>query len=148
MQNSSFLIGFDEIWHRVANAHDQLAKQMNYPPYNISKIDENRYLVELAVAGFGKQNIELEMAENTLKIAGKIEGEQTPTYIHKGIANRAFERKFYLEDHIEVKDAALVNGLLKIWLERIIPDHKKPRKIEVKETETTSEPTTKQLLTE
>lgn len=147
MQNSSFLIGFDDMFDRFTQIQNNLAKQVTYPPYNLSKIDDNKYLIELAVAGFGKQNIELELAEGTLKISGKIEGDQESSYIHKGIATRPFERKFALEDHIEVKDASMVNGLLKIWLERIIPEHKKPKKIEVKDSEE-SVTTPKQLLTE
>jgi molecular chaperone IbpA len=146
MQNSSFLIGFDDMFDRFTQIQNNLAKQVTYPPYNLSKVDDNKYLIELAVAGFGKQNIELELAEGTLKISGKIEGEPTENYIHKGIATRPFERKFALEDHIEVKDASMVNGLLRIWLERIIPEHKKPKKIEVKDAE--GEVSSKQLLTE
>jgi len=147
MQNSSFLIGFDDMFDRFTQIQNNLAKQVTYPPYNLSKIDDNKYLIELAVAGFGKQNIELELAEGTLKISGKIEGDQESNYIHKGIATRPFERKFALEDHIEVKDASMVNGLLRIWLERIIPEHKKPKKIEVKDTEE-SVTTPKQFLSE
>lgn len=147
MQNSSFLIGFDDMFERFTQVQNNLAKQVTYPPYNLSKVDDNKYLIELAVAGFGKQNIELELAEGTLKISGKIEGEETSNYIHKGIATRPFERKFALEDHIEVKDASMVNGLLRVWLERIIPEHKKPKKIEVKDAEE-SVTTPKQLLTE
>lgn len=147
MQNSNFLIGFDDMFERFTEIQNNLAKQVTYPPYNLSKVDDNKYLIELAVAGFGKQNIELELAEGTLKISGKIEGDQTTNYIHKGIATRPFERKFALEDHIEVKDASMVNGLLKIWLERIIPEHKKPKKIEVKDSEE-GVTTSKQLLTE
>lgn len=147
MQNSNFLIGFDDMFERFTEIQNNLAKQVTYPPYNLSKVDDNKYLIELAVAGFGKQNIELELAEGTLKISGKIEGDQASNYIHKGIATRPFERKFALEDHIEVKDASMVNGLLKIWLERIIPEHKKPKKIEVKDSEE-GVTTSKQLLTE
>ena len=130
--NTPWAIGFDSLWDRF-HTIESANSVSNYPPYNIVKHDAEHWSIELAVAGFGKQNIELELAEGTLKISGKIEGDQASNYIHKGIATRPFERRFALEDHIEVKDASMVNGLLKIWLERIIPEHKKPKKIEVKE---------------
>lgn len=140
------LIGFDNFFDKVNQIQGELAKTVNYPPYNISKVDDNKYVIELAVAGFAKNNIELELADSTLKITGKVEGEKNPFYIHKGIATRAFERKFTLADQVEVKDAAMMNGLLKVFLERIIPEDKKPKKIDIKD-EASSE-SNKQFLTE
>jgi molecular chaperone IbpA len=107
-----------------------------YPPYNIIKVDENKYALEMAVAGFGKQNIDIELANNTLTIKGGLSLDQLDptnpgTYIYKGIADRSFTRKFSVADTVEVKNAELINGMLKIWLETIIPDDKKPKKIDI-----------------
>jgi molecular chaperone IbpA len=107
-----------------------------YPPYNIIKVDENKYALEMAVAGFGKQNIDIELANNTLTIKGGLNLDQLDptnpgTYIYKGIADRSFTRKFSVADTVEVKNAELINGMLKIWLETIIPDDKKPKKIDI-----------------
>jgi molecular chaperone IbpA len=140
------LIGFDNFFEKVNQIQGEIAKTVNYPPYNISKVDDNKYVIELAVAGFAKNNIELELADSTLKITGKVVADENPFYIHKGIATRAFERKFTLADQVEVKDAAMVNGLLKVFLERIIPDHKKPKKIDIKDEAATEG--NKQFLTE
>jgi len=132
-----FFVGFDEQFNRFTKLHDDLTKNIpNYPPYNIKKTGENTYLVELAVAGFAKQDIEIEMADGKLIIRGNTANDETAEpvgeFLFKGIANRAFTRAFVLNDQIEVKDAELFNGMLKVFLERIIPEHKKPKKIEVK----------------
>ena len=132
-----FFVGFDEQFNRFAKMHDDLTKSIpNYPPYNIKKTGENTYLVELAVAGFAKQDIEIELVDGKLIIRGNTASDE-PTeadnvFLFKGIANRAFSRSFILDDQIEVKDAELFNGMLKVFLERIIPEHKKAKKIEVK----------------
>ena len=133
-----FFVGFDDTYNRLTKLHDDLTKYVpNYPPYNIKKVEDNKYVVELAVAGFAKQDIEITFEENKLIIKGnaKDDGEN---FIFKGIANRAFTRTFALDDQIEIRDAEMMNGMLKIFLERIIPDHKKPKKIEVKEKSSTS----------
>ena len=132
-----FFVGFDDHYNRIAKMHDEIAKSIpNYPPYNIKKTGDNTYVIELAVAGFGKQDIEIEMTNGSLIVRGNAASEQeTPdSFLFKGIANRAFTRTFALDDQIEVKNAELLNGMLKVWLERIIPEHKKPKKIEVNET--------------
>ena len=141
-----FLVGFDETYNRMAKFHDDLTKNIpNYPPYNIRKIEENKYVIELAVAGFGKSDIEISIEDNKLIISGNAK-EDNDNFLYKGIANRAFTRTFLLNDHIEINDAAMMNGMLKIALEKIIPEHKKPKKIEVKDGEAKS--SRKQLLTE
>lgn len=139
-----FFVGFDDQFTRMSKLHDDLTKNIpNYPPYNIKKTDENTYVIELAVAGFSKSQIEIELDDGKLIVRGSTnEDGSASDYIFKGIANRAFTRSFALDDHIEVKDAELFNGMLKVFLERIIPEHKKPKKIAVK---TKDEP---QLLTE
>lgn len=142
-----FYIGFDDQFNKLAKIHDDITKNVpNYPPYNIKKTGDNTYVIELAVAGFAKQDIEIELADGKMLIRGKVTGDNdNANYLIKGIADRAFTRTFALDDQIEVKDAEMLNGMLRVFLERIIPEHKKPKKIEVKEK---SKSTSKQLLTE
>lgn len=127
---NTFSVGFDESIKRLEQ-FSKTAKSLGYPPYNIIKTDDNKYVIELAVAGFGKQDIELELKENTLSISGKIESDNDSSYIYKGIADRGFVRKFNLADTVEIKNAQLINGMLRVWLENIIPENKKPKKIEI-----------------
>ena len=133
-----FFVGFDDQFNRLAKLHDDLTKNIpNYPPYNIRKTGENLYTIELAVAGFGQSEIDIELDGDKLIIRGNAASEETETdnsnFLFKGIANRAFTRSFAIDDQMEVKNAELFNGMLKVVLERIIPEHKKPKKIEVKE---------------
>lgn len=124
-------IGFDDTYNRISKLHDDLTKYVpNYPPYNIKKICENKYVIELACAGFAKQDIEITLEDNKLVIKGNA-ADDTENFVFKGIANRAFTRTFALDDQIEIKDAAMFNGMLKIFLEKIIPEHRKPRKIDI-----------------
>lgn len=128
-----FFVGFEDQFNRLAKLHDDVTKSIpNYPPYNIRKTGDDTYVIEVAVAGFAKQDIEIEFANDTLIVRGNTT-EDNSDYLFKGIANRAFTRTFALNDQIEIKDATLLNGMLQIVLDRIIPDHKKPKKIEVKE---------------
>ena len=129
-----FLIGFDEQFNRLQKFHDDMSKNIpNYPPYNIVKKDENHYTIELAVAGFGQSDIDIEMEDGKLVVRGNIKAEEAEdNFLFRGIANRAFSRAFVLNDEVEVKDAELFNGMLKIFLERLIPEQKKPKKIAVK----------------
>ena len=146
-----FFVGFDDQFNKLAKIHDDLTKNIpNYPPYNIKKTSDTTYVIELAVAGFAKQDIEIELADGKMIIKGNVQnGEQEDHFLFKGIANRAFTRTFALEDQIEVKDAEMINGMLQVFLERIIPEHKKPKKIEVKEkSEKTAKKTKPELLTE
>lgn len=127
-----FFVGFDEQFTRMAKLHDEIAKNIpNYPPYNIKKVDENRYVIEMAVAGFSKSEIDIEFSEDKLIVRGKAKEDDQSQYLFNGLASRAFTRTFALNDQVEIKGASLINGLLQIGLERIIPEHKKPRKIEV-----------------
>jgi len=133
-------IGFDKAFNRLHNIQEQ---QGGYPPYNIIKDGDERYAVELAVAGFAKSEIDIELKEGNMIVTGKKSNpEVEKTFVHKGIGTRAFTRTFTLSDDVVVKGADLDNGILVIELERIIPEEKKPRKIEIG---TVSE---KQLLTE
>lgn len=140
-------IGFDDMFKRLGDLSETLPKIPTYPPYNIKKIDENKYVIELAVAGFGKQDLELELQDGKLTIKGNVTADDSE-YLYKGIAERAFTRQFTLADTVEVKNADLINGMLKIWLERFIPEEKKPKKISIGDTETEKESSTKQFLSE
>jgi molecular chaperone IbpA len=125
-------VGFDEMYKRLESVANTTLKAVSYPPYNIKKVGDNKYLVELAVAGFGKTDIDITLEENVLKISGKMDsGDAESNYLYKGIAERGFMRNFTLADTIEVKNAELINGVLKVWLENILPDHKKTRKVEI-----------------
>ena len=140
-----FFVGFDPLVKKISEAAEQTVKlAQNYPPYNIKKIDENKYTIEMAVAGFGKQDLEVELADSKLIIKGNVKsgeeaekdsnGEWTwPQFLYQGLAMRPFTRQFNLADNVEIHNAELVNGILKIVLEAIVPEEKKPVKIEVKE---------------
>jgi molecular chaperone IbpA len=132
-----FFVGFDEQFKTLQKLHDDVTKNIpNYPPYNIVKTDENKYTIEIAVAGFGQQDIDIELDEGKLIVRGKLQTADDPLedqfFLFKGIANRAFTRAFVLNDEVEVRDAELFNGMLKIALERLTPEAKKPKKIAVK----------------
>ena len=108
----------------------------------------NTYVIEMAVAGFGRQDLELEMQDGKLTIKGSVStSAEEQDYIYKGIADRAFTRQFTLADTVEVKNADLINGMLKIWLERFIPEEKKPKKINIGD-EKQDDSSTKQFLAE
>ena len=108
----------------------------NYPPYNIRRVNENDYKIEIALAGYSRDDIELELKENTLTVRNKqkekVVNEEGNGVIHKGISTRQFERSFTISEDIKVKNAELLNGLLNIDLERIIPEEKKARLIDIK----------------
>jgi molecular chaperone IbpA len=131
----TYSIGFDRMFDRLFD-DSFVTTSNNYPPYNIVKVSETDYAIQIAVAGFGKDDIEIETKENTLSVKSvdKKEGEivDDTTYLHKGISNRAFRRSFTIADDVVVKGASFENGLLNIDLERIIPEEKKPRMIKIK----------------
>ena len=126
-------VGFD----RLANKLDHMLQfdqgQNSYPPFNIEKLDENAYRITLAVAGFSDEDLTIETKDGLLIVTGakNEEPEQAREFLHRGIAERAFERRFQLADHVKVRDASLENGLLFVSLEREIPEALKPRKIEI-----------------
>jgi molecular chaperone IbpA len=128
----TYSIGFDRMFDRLLD--DSLVTTTNYPPYNIVKMDDTNYAIQIAVAGFGKDDIEIETKENILSIKSKEKGEvvDETTYLHKGISNRSFKRTFTISDDVVVKGATFENGLLNVELERIIPEEKKPRLIKIK----------------
>jgi len=123
-------VGFDRLARLVDSA--TRADEVAYPPYNIEKLGEEAYRVTMAVAGFANDEIDITVHENTLTVTGGAKPEAvTAQYLHRGIARRAFERRFQLADHIRVQGATLVNGLLDIDLVRQVPEALKPRKIEI-----------------
>ncbi len=129
---SRSFIGFD----RMANLIDNAAKfsgAQSYPPYNITQVSEDGYLIELALAGFGEDDLSLETHENVLTVIGTkaANDESTGEYLHRGIAERGFERRFQLADHVLVIGASLENGLLRISLKRELPESMRPRKIAI-----------------
>lgn len=123
-------IGFDELVKRM-KALQSGQFSPTYPPYNIKKTGDNTYVIEMAVAGFSKTDIQLELKDSVLVISGSIKSDTPDDYIFKGIADRAFTHRFTLADTIEVKNADLMNGMLKIWLEKFIPESSKPKIIDI-----------------
>jgi len=123
-------VGFDRM-QRLLDATTQNEQNNAYPPYNIEQLGEDGYQVTLAVAGFSEDDVDITLTERTLVVSGKMAADEEQVYLHRGIAGRAFERRFELADHINVKGASLENGLLHIELERVVPESEKPRKIEI-----------------
>lgn len=132
---STLGVGFDSLLKKVNEMNSYGHKYVqSFPPYNIKKIDENKYVIEMAVAGFSKNNINIELTnDGKLVISGSSESDSVDSYLYKGIADRSFTRSFTLSDTIEIKNAEMINGMLKIFLENIIPESKKPKKIEIKD---------------
>lgn len=125
-------VGFDRLFNALDGLHNGDSAP-TYPPYNIERISDDEYRITMAVAGFGEDDLSIEVKENTLNVAGKrpekTEGEAK--VLHQGIAARSFERRFQLADHVEVKGAGLENGLLHIDLKRELPEAMKPRTIQI-----------------
>ncbi|MBZ0229238.1 MAG: Hsp20 family protein [Bauldia sp.] len=127
-------VGFDRLFGMIDSLAGPDGSAPTYPPYNIERTGENAYRVTMAVAGFGEDELSIEAKENTLTVKGEkkeqseAEGKQ---FLYRGIAARSFERRFQLADHVEVKGASLVNGLLHVDLVREIPEAMKPRTIAI-----------------
>ena len=135
-----FSIGYDKMFDRLELFNTALSKAVpGYPPYNIKKTEKNSYVLELAVAGFSKEDIDIELEDGTLIISGLAKtAEATIGFLHKGIADRPFKRKFELADNVEIRNVDLANGMLKISLEYVVPDNKKPKKIEINASQNTT----------
>ncbi|MDG1177206.1 MAG: Hsp20 family protein [SAR324 cluster bacterium] len=123
-------VGFDSMFDRFFGDVDRSESATGYPPYNIRKDEENIYTIEMAVAGFSKEDLEAELKEGILTVRSK-QDQDDGEYLHRGIAKRAFSRSFTLSDDVVIKGADLINGMLTISLERIIPEEKKSRMIEI-----------------
>ena len=127
--NDLFFIGFGKDIQRMKDNTEIFST--NYPPHNLIKINEDNYVIELAVAGFSKEEIDVSLHGNQLDIHGlKIDEEET-SFVHKGIASRSFRKFFALGEYMEVAGASLRDGLLKVKIERIVPEEKKPKTIEI-----------------
>ena len=124
----SAFVGFDHLFDEL----DQVARQANshYPPHNIVRVDEETYLVELAVAGFARDELEIEVNDRTLSVRGE-HVNRGREYIHKGISAKKFYRTFRLSEYVQVHGADLVDGILAIELKVVLPEEKRPRKIEI-----------------
>tara|TARA_X000000368_G_C22885204_1_gene647139 strand:- start:47 stop:472 length:426 start_codon:yes stop_codon:yes gene_type:complete len=127
-----YSVGFDNLFDRLFDM--DLDSSNSYPPYNISKVNENNYVIEMALAGFNKADLEIELTsgELTIKSKKKDDLEKNLNLIHQGISQRSFVRKFTLSDEILVKNAEMKDGMLIISLERLIPEHKKPKSISIR----------------
>lgn len=125
-------IGFDRIADLMDRVMTSEGAQSTYPPYNIEKTADDSYRISIAVAGFSNSDLAIEVKENALVVsAKKTEDDKTRTYLHHGIATRAFERRFHLADHVRVTGASHADGMLHIELQREIPEALKPRRIEI-----------------
>lgn len=125
-------VGFDRLDKLFDAAFREATRDVSYPPYNILKIGQDQYRITMAVAGFAENDIEIVAHDNVLTVKGQLkEQPKEVEYLYKGIGQRAFEHRFQLADYVRVVGASLTNGLLDINLERVVPEEKKPRKIEV-----------------
>ena len=123
-------IGFDRMARLMSTVQD-VAPAPTYPPYNIAKTGEDSYRLTMAVAGFSQDDLELTVKENSLIVAGRVGTDSEEELLHRGIAGRAFERRFALADHIVVDGADLRNGLLHVALRRVVPEALKPRRVTI-----------------
>ena len=128
-----FFVGFDKLFDQMSTFDNSDRKQPNYPPYNIIQRGENNYTIEVALAGFTQEQIEVTHLpeSNSLVIEGSNEDRDTQ-YLHQGIASRKFQRSWTVADSIKLSEAELSDGILRIQLQNVIPDEKKPKQIEIK----------------
>jgi molecular chaperone IbpA len=131
-QLTPYAVGFDRMFDNLSRYVDNNATSTGFPPYNIRKEGDYNYVIEMALAGFGKKDIEVEVADGTLSIRSVKENNEDDSTVYRGISSRRFERKFTMADDIVVNDAKLENGMLLVDLERVVPEEKKPRLIAVK----------------
>ena len=135
-----FTVGFDSMFDRLVGALDHTnpnptKNSQGYPPYNIRKDGETKYFIEMAVAGFSEEDLEVELKEGILSVQSKpLNEEDESTYVHRGIAKRTFERNFTLSDDVIVKGCDLNNGMLIVELEKVIPEEKRARIIPIGKT--------------
>ena len=132
-QLKPFTVGFDDMFNHFEQMTDM--PQVNFPPYNIVKTGDFTYDIEMALAGFGKKDIEVKYADNTLtvnSVQSEKDESEDPSVLHRGISKRQFKRSFTIADDVVVNGAELKDGLLKVSLEKIVPEAKKPRTVEIK----------------
>lgn len=125
-------IGFDNLFEQLNRTFANSKSDGNYPPHNVVRLDDTHYVIEVAVAGFDQDEINIELKDNVLTVRGEqAEKQQVIEYLHKGISTRNFVRTFPLAEHIEVRGATVQNGILAVALEQIVPEEHKPKKIEI-----------------
>ena len=126
-----YAVGYDRIFDHLSRYVDNNTTSTGFPPYNIRKEGEYNYIIEMALAGFGKKDIEVEVVEGTLSVRSMKENDENDAPVYRGISRRKFDRKFTVADDVVVNGASLENGMLTIDLERVVPEEKKPRLITV-----------------
>jgi molecular chaperone IbpA len=127
-------IGFDRMFEEIERTFANARGSDNYPPHNVVKLDDTHYVIEVAVAGFKQDEIDVELKDGTLIVKGeraRAEEDAKPEYLHKGISNRNFTRSFIFPENMEVRAATVENGILAIALELVVPEEKKPKKIQI-----------------
>jgi molecular chaperone IbpA len=125
-------IGFDNLFEQLNRTFANSKSDGNYPPHNVVKLDDTHYVIEVAVAGFNEDEIDVELKENVLTVKGEqIKKEVEVEYLHKGISARNFVRTFPLAEHIEVRGATVKNGILAIALEQVVPEEQKAKKVQI-----------------
>ena len=130
-----FMVGYDKFFADLEDLAKTASKSVTYPPYNIKAVGKDKYVIEMAVAGFAKTDIEISLTGNKLTVEGSVQEEdknELQDFIFKGIANRNFTRTFNLADKIEIQDAEIVNGMLKIWLQNLVEAQEAVKKITIK----------------
>ena len=137
-------IGYDRMLNALETA-SRIETADNWPPYDIVKTAEDDYRIAMAVAGFSQEELDITQEQNMLMVSGQKAAEDKGEYLHRGIAGRAFQRRFELADHVKVVGASLVNGLLTIDLKREIPEEMKPRRIEIAADKAMPKATTKKI---
>ena len=133
-----FFVGADRLAKTLADNAAWIANNAatSYPPFNLKKVDDNKYVIEMALAGFTKQDVEITLEDDKLIIKGGVSADtkdDKAEFLHCGIASRNFTRQFTLADNVEINNAEMLNGILKVWLNHIIPESNKPKKIEIKD---------------
>jgi len=134
MQLEPFFLGFDDSFNKLMGLRNDLNKHISsYPPYNIKKLDEKEFELEFAVAGFDKKDIKVTVNGGKLHVSGVMSDEkESAEYLHKGIATRSFSSTFALGEYVEVEEAKVDNGLLKVKVKKYVPEHLQPKEITVK----------------
>lgn len=141
-------VGFDSLFDFLEDAMTETGSASSYPPYNIEKFEDDRYIITMAVSGFSKKELEVVVQENRLMISGNpIKDREEGTFLHKGIASRSFQQSFNLADFMEIDHVALDNGLLRIFLSKHVPESKKARKLDISESISEKKTSEKKLLT-
>jgi len=125
-------VGFDDIFDQLSSMSKYVNDIPNYPPYNIKKVGKDKYQLDMALAGFTKEDVKVETGDNVLTISASSSDKEDDSFVHKGIARRAFKRQWTLAEHLEVKDAQLKDGVLTVDMKLNLPEEKKPRTIKIK----------------